>query len=140
MQQQGYILGSEPKNEYPFYTEDSFERKLRRHRQRQTLLDEGIGEMAAYDYLERSEFQTLIEQARLTDKQHYVFHQYLRGCTLEEIGLKMHISKQAVAKTLGFAIKKVKQAWGTNPYLGLADVYRQEVTRSCKVIGRRSWR
>lgn len=140
MQQQGFILGSEPKIDYPFYTEDSFERKLRRHRQRQTLLDEGIGEMAACDYLERSEFQTLIEQARLTDKQNYVFHQYMRGCTLEEIGHKMHVSKQAVAKTLGFAIKKVKRAWGANPYLGLADVYRQEVTRYCKVIGRRSWR
>lgn len=140
MQQQGFILGSEPKIDYPFYTEDSFERKLRRHRQRQTFLDDGIGEAATCDYLEYSEFRMLIEKAGLTDKQDYVLKQYMRGSTLEEIGRTMHISKQAVAKTLGFAVKKVKRAWGTNPYLGLADVYRQEVTRCCKVFGRRSWR
>jgi hypothetical protein len=140
MQQQGFILGSEPKIDYPFYTEDSFERKLRRYRQRQTLLDESIGEMAACDYLERAELQTLLEQAQLTGKQDYVFNQYMRGCTLEEIGRTMHVSKQAVAKTLGFAIKKVKRAWGANPYYGLADVYREEVNRYCKAFGRRCWR
>jgi DNA-directed RNA polymerase specialized sigma24 family protein len=81
------------------------------------------------EYFEQVEIQAMLDRAQLTPRQRYVCEQYLRGWTLQEIGNKLRISKQAVAKTLKFAVAKLKRAWETNPYRGLAEVYRYEVTR-----------
>ncbi len=125
-----FVLASERNGEYPFTREDSFERKMRRHRRRHAELGEHVAPpQTAVEYLEQVEIQAMLERAELTPRQRYVCEQYLRGWTLQEIGKKLRISKQAVAKTLKFAVAKLKRAWETNPYRGLAEVYRYEVTR-----------
>ncbi|GBC92511.1 hypothetical protein HRbin15_00981 [bacterium HR15] len=125
-----FVIASERNGEYPFTREDSFERKLRRHRRRHTELGEHIAlPDTAVEYFERVEIEAMLDCADLTPRQRYVCEQYLRGWTLQEIGKQLRISKQAVAKTLKFAVAKLKRAWELNPYRGLAEVYRYEVSR-----------
>lgn len=68
-------------------------------------------------------------RANLTPRQRYVCEQYLNGWTLQEIGKRMGVTKQAAGKTLKFALIKLKQAWRNNPFHGLAEVYRSETRR-----------
>ncbi len=125
-----FWIASERDGEYPFTREDSFERKLRRHRKLHTQLGELLdGQTQAIAYLERVEMECLLERAELTPRQRYVCEQYLNGLTLREIGRRMGVSKQAAAKTLKFALVKLKRAWRNNPFHGLAEVYRREVSR-----------
>ncbi len=125
-----FVIASERNGEYPFTREDSFERKLRRHRRRQTELGEHVAVPdVAVEYFERVEIEAVLDRADLTPRQRYVCERYLSGWTLQEIGKQLKISKQAVAKTLKFAISKLKRAWENNPYRGLAEVYRYEVSR-----------
>lgn len=126
----GFWIASERDSEYPFTREDSFERKLRRHRKLHTSLGELLdAQQQAIAYLERVEMECLLQRAGLTPRQRYVCEQYLNGLTLHEIGRRMGVSKQAAAKTLKFALVKLKRAWRNNPFHGLAEVYRREVSR-----------
>lgn len=107
-----------------------FERKLRRHRKLHAQLGELLDtQQQAIAYLERVEIEYLLQRAALTPRQRYVCEQYLNGLTLREIGKRMGVSKQAAAKTLKFALVKLKRAWRNNPFHGLAEVYRREVSR-----------
>ncbi|MCX7926123.1 MAG: ECF-type sigma factor [Fimbriimonadales bacterium] len=125
-----FWIASERNSEYPFTREDSFERKLRRHRKLQTHLGEPLdAQQQAIAYLERVEMECLLQRAALTPRQRYVCEQYLNGLTLREIGKRMGVSKQAAAKTLKFALAKLKRAWRSNPFHGLAEVYRREIRR-----------
>ncbi|MDW8106595.1 MAG: sigma factor-like helix-turn-helix DNA-binding protein [Armatimonadota bacterium] len=125
-----FWIASERNGEYPFTREDSFERKLRRHRKLHAQLGELLDtQQRAIAYLERVEMEYLLQWAALTPRQRYVCEQYLNGLTLREIGRRMGISKQAAAKTLKFALLKLKRAWRSNPFHGLAEVYRLETTR-----------
>lgn len=125
-----FWIASERNGEYPFTREDSFERKLRRHRKLHASLGELLdGQKQAIAYLERVEMECLLERAELTPRQRYVCEQYLNGLTLREIGRRMGVSKQAAAKTLKFALVKLKRAWRNNPFHGLAEVYRREIRR-----------
>lgn len=125
-----FWIASERNGEYPFTREDSFERKLRRHRKLHARLGELLDtQQRAIAYLERVEMEYLLQRAALTPRQRYVCEQYLNGLTLREIGRRMGISKQAAAKTLKFALLKLKRAWRNNPFHGLAEVYRLETTR-----------
>ncbi|MFN7161479.1 MAG: sigma factor-like helix-turn-helix DNA-binding protein [Fimbriimonadales bacterium] len=127
-----FWIASERNGEYPFTREDSFERKLRRHRKLHTSLGELLdAQQQAIAYLERVEMEYLLERAELTPRQRYVCEQYLNGLTLREIGKQLGISKQAAAKTLKFALVKLKRAWRNNPFHGLAEVYRREIRRCC---------
>lgn len=129
-QETEFWIASERNSEYPFTREDSFERKLRRHRKLHTSLGElQDAQKQAIAYLERVEMECLIERAELTPRQRYVCEQYLNGLTLREIGKQLGVSKQAAAKTLKFALVKLKRAWRENPFHGLAEVYRREVSR-----------
>lgn len=125
-----FWIASERNGEYPFTREDSFERKLRRHRKLHTTLGEPLdAQKQAIAYLEQVEMEYLLQRAELTPRQRYVCEQYLNGLTLREIGKRMGVSKQAAAKTLKFALVKLKRAWRNNPFHGLAEVYRREVSR-----------
>lgn len=125
-----FWIASERNGEYPFTREDSFERKLRRHRRLQTQLHDRIDpQRQAIAYLERVEILCVLERANLTPRQRYVCEQYLDGWTLQEIGNRLGVTKQAAAKTLKFALVKLKQAWRHNPFRGLAEVYRSETRR-----------
>jgi len=119
--------------EYPFLNEDSFERKLRRHRRRCVQLQEDLGYNAfQYDalvYLEAVEIESLLQCASLTPRQQFVIECYLSGYTLQEIGKQLGVSKQAISKTLQFALRKLRQVWHVNPLLGLAEVYCHEIRR-----------
>lgn len=128
--QTDFWIASERNGEYPFTREDSFERKLRRHRKLHMDLGEPLdAQKQAIAYLERVEMECLLQRAELTPRQRYVCEQYLNGLTLREIGRRMGVSKQAAAKTLKFALVKLKRAWRSNPFHGLAEVYRREVSR-----------
>ncbi len=130
-----FWIASERNGEYPFTREDSFERKLRRHRKLHKQLRELLdAQTQAIAYLERVEMECLLQRAALTPRQRYVCERYLNGLTLREIGKRLGISKQAAAKTLKFALVKLKRAWRNNPFHGLAEVYRLETTR---YVGRR---
>ncbi len=127
---QEFVIASERTGEYPFTREDSFERKLRRHRRRQQALAEHRSpQQEAIAYLERVEIEQVLNRAGLTPNQRAVCDRYLGGWTLQEIGAQLGVTKQAVAKTLKFAIVKLRRAWYRNPYYGLAEVYRQEISR-----------
>jgi RNA polymerase sigma factor (sigma-70 family) len=129
-QEKEFWIASERNGEYPFTREDSFERKLRRHRKLQTQLRDLVDpQRRAIAYLERVEIQSVLERANLTPRQRYVCEQYLNGWTLQEIGKQLGITKQAAAKTLKFALIKLKQTWRNNPFYGLAEVYRSETRR-----------
>jgi|GEM_PF-701901 len=132
-QETEFWIASERNGEYPFTREDSFERKLRRHRKLQTQLHDLVDpQRRAIAYLERVEIQAVLERANLTPRQRYVCEQYLNGWTLQEIGKQLGVTKQAAAKTLKFALIKLKQAWRNNPFHGLAEVYRSETRRVTK--------
>lgn len=130
-------LISDRKCEYPYAREDTFERKLKRHRSKVGALRDDI---AAYDpanYLEARELATALERSCLTRHQREVFDLYLNGNTLEEIGRRFGITKQAVYKNLRLVKAKMRRASRQNPYTGLADVYRSELCRTSGRIGRK---
>ncbi|MCS7208380.1 MAG: ECF-type sigma factor [Fimbriimonadales bacterium] len=130
VQETEFWIASERNGEYPFTREDSFERKLRRHRKLHMRLGELLDAQAqAIAYLERVEMEFLLQRAELTPRQRFVCEQYLNGLTLREIGKRMGVSKQAAAKTLKFALVKLRRAWRNNPFHGLAEVYRREISR-----------
>ncbi len=127
-----FEIASDVKGEYPFIREDSFERKLRRHRQRQTELQGqhlvGSAEEARA-YFEQVEMEEALRRADLTPRQRAICEHYFAGWNTYEIGKLLKISRQAVCKALRTALLKVKHAWESSPYCGLAEVYHHEVSR-----------
>lgn len=129
-----FELPSDVKGEYPFLREDSFERKLRRYRRRQIDLLRHhpiyrAGEARAY--LEQAEIEDALQRAELTARQRAICEYYLAGWNTYEIGRMLKTSRQAVCKALRLALSKVKAAWEASPYYGMAEVYCQEITRTC---------
>ena len=127
-----FEIASDVKGEYPFILEDSFERKLRPHRQRQTELQGqhlvGSAEEARA-YFEQVEMEEALRRADLTPRQRAICEHYFAGWNTYEIGKLLKISRQAVCKALRLALTKVKHAWESSPYRGLAEVYHHEVSR-----------
>ena len=88
-QETEFWIASERNGEYPFTREDSFERKLRRHRKLQTQLHDLVDpQRRAIAYLERVEIQTVLEigDGEPSDGFARIFVRY-QPCTDTECGL-----------------------------------------------------
>jgi DNA-binding CsgD family transcriptional regulator len=134
------LLGSVSRTpERPHYVESIFERKLRRSRARdcEWKLHVGVPSEATL-YLRERDFERVVEDAGLTEKQRIVFLARTAGDTWEQIGRKHGHSKQGAAQIFRQAMKKVRAHLASNPLRGLASVYRDEVMRFAPTrIGRR---
>ncbi|MEI6511730.1 MAG: hypothetical protein WCO51_00445 [bacterium] len=129
-----YINSTQRNREAPCYTENGFARKLRRSHKQEKSLKINQNELeGATRSLKARELDTVISLAKLTSKQYLVFQARRRGESFEEIGKRMGVTKQATKKVFDAARFKVKAAWGLNPYHGLHQIYREEVSRSGKV-------
>lgn len=114
--------------EFPHYSEHSFQRKLIQSAQR----DRGVKLRACepgWAYLLDKEWAAVVAAAKLTPRQKEVFLLRLTGWTFESIGQKGGHTKQGAQSIFLQAVKKITRSMDSYPYLGLADVYRQENRR-----------
>lgn len=122
----------EPDPLQPFYSEESFDHKIKLARIREPraagLLLEKHGDSA----LVAQECEDLLQTARLTIRQTEVLHLRLEGHTFEEIGRAGNHSKQGAQKIFVQALKKLQRASSVYRYEGLGDVYRQETRRGLR--------
>jgi hypothetical protein len=123
------LLARYPKNpEYPHFTEDSFERKLR-NCQRRSATTRLILKPDPADSLAEREWKEIIRMAKLTNRQAEVYAFRKAGWTLEDIGNWMNATKQGALNVFRQASVKIRRAHDEYPYSGLAEVYRAEVNR-----------
>ncbi|MBX7136048.1 MAG: hypothetical protein K1X67_25545 [Fimbriimonadaceae bacterium] len=112
----------------PYYTEPGFRRRLELDRRRQSKLAEPPPRVEL-SYLLRHEWSEMVQMANLTARQREVFAKRLSGWTFEEIGNASGRTRQGAQRVFSQAVRKLMVAWNEYPYRGLADVYRQEVSR-----------
>lgn len=118
--------------EYPYFTEDSLARKIRRAHARNRQI-KWLQPLDPGGSLADREAMAVLRRARLTTRQREVYFLRKIGLTFEEIGRRSGCSKQGVLNVFRQASKKLRVAWSAYPYQGLADVYRAEVARRGKV-------
>ena len=125
------LLGMVPRDpERPHYTTDTFERKLRRSRERERDIPLGRSALSeAVLYLRRNDLLRAVYNACLTRRQWEVFWARMNGESWAEIGRKHGHTKQGAFQIFRQALKKVLRAWRADPYRDLAWVYREEVMR-----------
>lgn len=114
-------------NQAPFYSEAAFEKRLRRHERRDSLLAKVL--RVRQDTLWADECRDVLANANLTARQSHVLNLRLEGFTFEEIGNACGHSKQGAQSIFLQALKKLTRAFHVYPYSGLSDVYRWEVKR-----------
>lgn len=121
----------EPEPDAPYFTENGFETKLQRIRQRETYtaseLISGRG-----DQMLTIECRDVMMAAGLTSRQREVLDLRLEGFTFEEIGGFSRTSKQAAMNVFIQALKKVSRTFRAYRYAGLSEVYGSEVKRRCR--------
>ncbi len=112
----------------PFFTEDGFEAKMMRIRQREST---SAGELVSgrRDAMLVIECRDVMRAAGLTPRQREVLDLRLEGFTFEEIGRFGRTTKQGAMSVFIQAIKKVSRTFKAYPYAGLSEVYRSEVKR-----------
>ncbi|MEM4409359.1 MAG: hypothetical protein QXI19_11530 [Candidatus Caldarchaeum sp.] len=125
------LLGMVPRDpECPHYTTATFERKLRRSRERERDVPLGRSSLSeAVLYLRRNDLMRAVYNASLTRRQLEVFLARVRGESWTEIGRKHGHTKQGAFQIFRQALKKVLRAWHSDPYRDLAWIYREEVMR-----------
>ena len=112
----------------PAYTEATFHYKLRRARVREPVIARRIAALSP-DPLRLEEVGALILSARLTPAQHECLTLRLDGFTFADVGTLCGTSKQSARTTFVAALAKLRRAWRTYRYAGLAEVYRSELRR-----------
>ena len=112
----------------PAYTEATFRYKLRRARAREPVIARRITALSP-DPLRLEEVNALILGARLTPVQHECLTLRLDGFTFADVGTLCGTSKQSARTTFVAALAKLRRAWRTYPYAGLAETYRRETGR-----------
>lgn len=112
----------------PCYSEEGFRKKLEVDRRRQSRLEPPRARLEL-SYLIEHEWSEIVRLARLTARQKEVFAKRLSGWTFEEIGRASGRTRQGAQRVFSQAAAKLVRAWSEFPYRGLAEVYRQEVTR-----------
>jgi len=123
------LLARYPKNpEYPHFTEDSFERKLRNCHKR-SATTRLILKPDPADSLTEREWKEIIRRAKLTQRQCEVYALRKAGWTLEGIGNWMSATKQGALNVFRQASVKIRRAHQDYPFAGIAEVYRAEVNR-----------
>lgn len=122
------VLTVEMNEEYPFLSEESFERKNRRHAHRSLEAIHNLSGIAYYDDLETA--CALVDECEyLTDRQKHVLKGVLQGKTLTEIASECGVTKQAVSRTYRLAIRKIRLRSQLTPYDQIGEVYQELVQR-----------
>ncbi len=123
--------------EAPHYRDATFAKKLdHSNRMAQTRLHPPPNE-AGYRELLIAEWIDVLQIAQLTAHQEQVFLLRASGWTFESIGRKRGHSKQGAQNIFLQALKKISRARSVYRYTGLADVYRQEVSRAISLGAKR---
>jgi hypothetical protein len=121
--------------ERPHYGEQWFRRKLRiAHRRDRRLARElAPGETSLREMLMR-ELRRHLAVASLTPLQVAVLSSHLQGSSWVEVAAQHGHSKQAAQQAFRAAVKKIRAKRGCDPYAGLSEVYRAEVTRRGRAV------
>jgi hypothetical protein len=121
----------ERRPEAPFYSEEHLARKLKEAEWREPLSarielpDDG-------NELTQAECREVLRLARLTYNQWSVMSMRLDGMTFEDIGRRRGCTKQTAMNVFVIALKKLTRSHTVYPYVGLGEVYREEVRRGLK--------
>lgn len=81
------------------------------------------------DEMLEKECREVYERARLTKNQAEVLDMRLMGLSFEQIGRCKRSTRQGAMQVFLHAIKKIGRVMRVYPYVGLTDVYRNEVRR-----------
>lgn len=114
-------------DEYPFLSEESYERKNRRHAH--AGLDAGYGVRDPSTPDDPEALLALVDECDyLSPRQKYVVRGVLMGKTLTEIAREYGVTKQAMARTFARALQKIQLKSQLTPYDAIGEVYG-ELTR-----------
>lgn len=119
----------------PFYTERGYQQKLKRDLPREMIVAPLI-QGKPHDQLLESEFRTIFELAKLTDRQAEVLTRKMEGYTFEQIGSERGATKQSAQNAFVQAIKKLARSFYVYPYRGLSDAYRCDIRRGHNAFGK----
>lgn len=121
--------------ERPHYGDQWFRRKLRISHCRDRRLAQHLQPAASTsaDLLVR-ELHRHLAVAGLTPLQMAVFADHLLGRSWVEVAASRGHSKQAAQQAYRAALKKIRAKRACDPYAGLAEVYRAEVSRRGRVV------
>lgn len=108
----------------PHYTEEGFDRKLRRAKQRESQLPV-LWSHAHTHYLLTQEWNAIIAEADLTEAQFEVIDLRIEGYTFEEIGRRRGHTKQGAARIFEQGARKLAAAYAECATRGLHEVYVQ---------------
>lgn len=123
------VLEVEADDEYPFVSEEAYERKRRRQALTTCSLETVAFAVADPPPDDRTDaLCDLVDAcAYLTERQRYLLKRLLQGATLSEIAREYGITKQAVHKSVKMALAKIERKAQLTPYDGIAEVYRELV-------------
>ncbi|MER3414524.1 MAG: hypothetical protein C4341_09935 [Armatimonadota bacterium] len=121
--------------ERPHYGEQWFRRKLRiaRYRDRRLAPELQPAESVPRELLLR-ELDRHLMVAGLTPLQRAVLADHLLGRTWVEVAARNGHSKQAAQQAFRAAVRKIQSKRACDPYAGLSEVYRAEVSRRGRTV------
>lgn len=112
----------------PFYSEEALERRIAYNNRRAT--ENGPKSYGNEPHPFRAkELRALIRVAKLTRRQLQVVGLRSKGFTFDEIGRLLRTTKQAAHRICSQALRKLRRASRVYPFVGLNEVYRQEIHR-----------
>jgi len=124
------LLRALARDDYPHYTNLTFERKLLRDRSREQWCAHAPAPVEqAAAFLQRRAMAKIISAAQLTRRQAEVVNARADGATWEEIGKRFCQTKQGARKVFCQAVSKIRNAWRMSSLVGIDEVYRAEVRR-----------
>lgn len=121
--------------ERPHYGEQWFRRKLRiaHSRDRRFARELQPGDAIPRDLLLR-ELRRHLAIAGLTPLQSAVLDDHLLGRSWVEVAACRGHSKQAAQQAFRAAVRKIRSKRACDPYAGLSEVYRAEVSRRGRAV------
>ena len=133
-EQIAHLLSHFPRErESPFYREPHFERKLKisnaRASEMRTRFQSPHYLVKEFNFLKHRELKEIYKRARLTHRQCQVVNMRASGYTFDEIGQFFQHTKQGAQRIFTQALRKLHRAFNVYPYVGLGEVYRQELKR-----------
>lgn len=121
--------------ERPHYGEQWFRRKLRISRSRDRRLGRELAPAeASLREMMMRELRRHLAVASLTPLQEAVLSGHLQGRSWVEVAAQHGHSKQAAQQAFSAAVRKIRAKRACDPYAGLSEVYRAEVSRRGRVV------
>ncbi|MEO7454549.1 MAG: hypothetical protein ABIV13_07280 [Fimbriimonadales bacterium] len=124
------ILSAIVRDDRPHYRSEDIARKAKTDRRlARRYAATSTPRCEACTFLTKSAMRHVVRAADLTKRQIQVLRARLAGCGWLEIGCRFGHTRQAAQSIFKQAMRKVRQAYSADPYAGLDEVYRQEVSR-----------